>query len=326
MRLRSLRRLEELELLREQSALMEERAALEDLLESEDLQWAKIAEQLKETKKTFGKDYEGGARRTILEEAGEIEEVPLEAMIEREPITVVCSQMGWIRAMTGHIDLGRELKFKDGDGPRFIFHAETTDKLILFGSNGRFYTLSAANLPGGRGMGEPVRLMVDLPNEAEIIDLFIHKAESKLIVASTAGDGFVVPEADVIAQTRAGKQVLNVKHADRAAIVRHVSGDHVAVVSQNGKFLVFPLEELPEMGRGKGVRLQKYNMARGKQGSLELDGGLSDLTTFAWEDGLRWGMGGGKTRHEPDMTEWLGKRAGVGKRPPHGFPKDYKFS
>jgi len=326
MRLRSLRRLEELELLREQSALMEERAALEDLLESEDLQWAKIAKQLKETKKTFGKDYEGGARRTILEEAGEIEEVPLEAMIEREPITVVCSQMGWIRAMTGHIDLGRELKFKDGDGPRFIFHAETTDKLILFGSNGRFYTLSAANLPGGRGMGEPVRLMVDLPNEAEIIDLFIHKAESKLIVASTAGNGFVVPEADVIAQTRAGKQVLNVKDADRAAIVRHVSGDHVAVVSQNGKFLVFPLEELPEMGRGKGVRLQKYNMARGKQGSLELDGGLSDLTTFAWEDGLRWGMGGGKTRHEPDMTEWLGKRAGVGKRPPHGFPKDYKFS
>ncbi len=326
MRLRSLRRLEELELLREQTALMEERAALEDLLESEDIQWAKIAEQLKETKKTFGKDYDGGVRRTTLEEAGEIEEVPLEAMIEREPITVVCSQMGWIRAMTGHIDLNRELKFKDGDGPRFIFHAETTDKLILFGSNGRFYTLSAANLPGGRGMGEPLRLMVDLPNEAEIIDLFIHMPDRELIVASTAGDGFVVPEAEVVAQTRTGKQVLNVKGDGRAAIVRHVSGDHVAVVSQNGKFLVFPLDELPKMGRGKGVRLQKYNMARGKQGSLELDGGLSDLTTFAWDDGLRWGMAGGKTRHQPDMTEWLGKRAGVGKRPPHGFPKDYKFS
>ena len=326
MRLRSLRRLEELELLREQAALMEERAQLEDLLESEDIQWAKISEQLKETKKQFGKDYEGGARRTVLEEAGEIEDVPLEAMIEREPITVVCSQMGWIRAMTGHIALDRELKFKDGDGPRFIFHAETTDKLILFGSNGRFYTLSAANLPGGRGMGEPVRLMVDLPNEAEIIDLFIHKPDAKLIVASTAGNGFVVPETDVMAQTRAGKQVLNVKAEDRAAVVRHVTGDHVAVVSQNGKFLVFPLADLPEMGRGKGVRLQKYNMARGKQGSLELDGGLSDLTTFAWEEGLRWGMGGGKTRHEPDMTEWLGKRAGVGKRPPHGFPKDYKFT
>ncbi|WP_050928554.1 DNA topoisomerase IV subunit A [Aestuariivita boseongensis] len=325
MRLRSLRRLEELELLREQAELMEERAGLEDLLESEALQWDKIAEQLKETKKQFGKDYDGGARRTTLEEAGEVEDVPLEAMIEREPITVVCSKMGWIRAMTGHIDLTRELKFKDGDGPRFIFHAETTDKLILFGSNGRFYTLSAANLPGGRGMGEPVRLMVDLPNEAEIIDLFIHKSEGKLIVASTAGNGFLVPESDVVAQTRAGKQVLNVKDEDRAAVVRPVEGDHVAVVSQNGKFLVFPLAELPEMGRGKGVRLQKYNMARGKQGSLELDGGLSDLTTFAWGDGLRWGMGGGKTRHEPDMSEWLGKRAGVGKRPPHGFPKDYKF-
>ena len=326
MRLRSLRRLEELELLREQSELMEERAALEDLLESEALQWAKIAEQLKETKNTFGKDYEGGARRTLLEEAGEVEEVPLEAMIEREPITVVCSQMGWIRAMTGHIDLTRELKFKDGDAARFIFHAETTDKLVLFGSNGRFYTLSAANLPGGRGMGEPVRLMVDLPNEADIIDLFIHQPEAKLVVASRSGNGFVVPEADVIAQTRAGKQVLNVKDDDRASVVRHVSGDHVAVVSQNGKFLAFPLDELPEMGRGKGVRLQKYNMARGKQGSLELDGGLSDLTTFAWDDGLRWNMGGGKTRHEPDMAEWLGKRAGVGKRPPHGFPKNYKFT
>ena len=325
MRLRSLRRLEEIELLREQAALMEERAGLEDLLESEGLQWDKIADQLKEIRKIFGKDYAGGARRTRLEEAGDIEDVPLEAMIEREPITVVCSQMGWIRAMTGHIDLNRELKFKDGDAPRFAFHAETTDKLILFGSNGRFYTLSAVSLPGGRGMGEPIRLIVDLPNEAEIIDIFIYRPEGKLIVASSAGNGFVVPQSDVMAQTRAGKQVLNVKGDERACAVRHVAGDHVAVVSQNGKFLVFPLEELPEMGRGKGVRLQKYNMARGKQGSLELDGGLSDLTTFVWQEGLRWSMGGGKTRHEPDMSEWLAKRAGVGKRPPHGFPKDYKF-
>ncbi|MEO1733581.1 MAG: DNA topoisomerase IV subunit A, partial [Pseudomonadota bacterium] len=272
MRLRSLRRLEELELLREQSALMEERAALEDLLESPDLQWAKIAEQLKETKKTFGKDYPGGARRTRLEEAAEIEEVPLEAMIDREPITVVCSKMGWIRAMTGHIDLGRDLKFKDGDGPRFIFHAETTDKLLVFGSNGRFYTLAAANLPGGRGTGEPLRLMVDLSNDAEIIALFIHRADRKLLVASDEGNGFVVPEAEIVAQTRSGKQVLNVKDPVRAKVCQPVEGDHVAVVSENGKFLVFPVKELPEMTRGKGVRLQKYNMARGKQGALELDG------------------------------------------------------
>ncbi|TDK53706.1 DNA topoisomerase IV subunit A [Antarcticimicrobium luteum] len=326
MRLRSLRRLEELELLREQSALMEERAALEDLLEDDGLQWAKISEQLKETKKTFGKGYEGGARRTVFAEAGEVEEVPLEAMIDREPITVVCSRMGWIRAMTGHIDLTRELKFRDGDGPRFIFHAETTDRLLVFGSNGRFYTVSAANLPGGRGLGEPLRLIVDLPNEAEIVTLFPHKPGQKLLVASNAGNGFVVPEDEVLAQTRSGKQVLNVKPDERAHLCKPVAGDHVAVVSQNSRFLVFPLSELPEMTRGKGVRIQKYNLARGKQGALELDGGLSDMTTFDWAEGLRWQMGGGKTRHEPDLTEWLGKRAGVGKRPPHGFPRDNTFS
>ncbi len=327
MRLRSLRRLEEMELVRERDALMEERANLEDLIADPALQWAKIAEQLKETKKTFGKDHEGGARRSVFAEAGAIEEVPLEAMIDREPITVVCSQMGWIRAMTGHIDLKRELKFKDGDGPRFIFHAETTDRLLVFGTNGRFYTISAANLPGGRGMGEPLRLMVDLPNEAEIVDILIHNPERKLLVASNAGNGFVVPEPDVVAQTRSGKQVLNVKGEDeRAMICKPVAGDHVAVVSLNGKLLVFPTVELPEMGRGKGVRLQKYNMARGKQGALELDGGLSDITTFNWEEGLSWPMGGDKTRHEPDMSQWLAKRAGVGKRPPYGFPRSYKFS
>ncbi|MBC6407536.1 MAG: DNA topoisomerase IV subunit A [Rhodobacteraceae bacterium] len=325
MLLRSLRRLEELELIRERDALMEERTGLEDLLANLDLQWARISEQLKETKKAFGKDYPGGARRTRLEKANDVEDVPLEAMIDREPITLVCSQMGWIRAMTGHIDLGRELKFKDGDGPRFIFHAETTDRMLVFGSNGRFYTLSASNLPGGRGMGEPLRLMVDLPNEAEIVDLFIHQPEAKLLVASSDGNGFLVPEDDVVAQTRTGKQVLNVKAPAKAQAVVRASGDHVAIVSENGKFLVFPIAELPEMSRGKGVRLQKYNMARGKQGSLELDGGLSDITTFAWDEGLRWPMGGGKTRHEPDLTEWLGKRAGVGKRPPHGFPRNNKF-
>ena len=325
MRLRSLRRLEELELRREQSELMEERADLEDLLDDEGVQWARIADQLKETRRVFGKDYEGGARRTRFAEAGETPEVPLEAMIDREPITVVCSQMGWIRAMTGHIDLSREMKFRDGDGPRFAFHAETTDRLLVFGSNGRFYTLSAANLPGGRGMGEPLRLMVDLPNEAEIVDLFVHVPGRKLLVASSAGNGFVVPEDEVLAQTRAGKQVLNLGDAARARICRPMAGDHVAVVSENGKFLVFPADELPEMSRGKGVRLQKYNMARGKQGSLELDGGLSDLTTFDLADGLKWEMGGGKTRHEPDLRDWLGKRAGVGKRPPYGFPRNNRF-
>ena len=324
MRLRSLRRLEEIELVRERDNLMEERAALEDLLESGDLQWTRIAEQLKETKKLFGKNYEGGARRTLFAEAGEVEDVPLEAMIEKEPITVVCSQMGWIRAMSGHIDLSRELKFRDGDAPRFVFHAETTDKLLVFDSNGKFFTLSAANLPGGRGMGEPLRLMVDLPNEAEIVDLFIHQPERRLLVASTEGNGFIVNEDDVLAQTKNGKQVLNVGDA-RAKICKPVEGDHVAIVSENRKLLVFPVSEVNEMTRGKGVRLQKYNSARGKQGVLELDGGLSDLKTFDLDVGLSWPATGDRTRTEADMSPWLGKRAGVGKAPPHGFPRDNKF-
>ncbi|TMV15449.1 DNA topoisomerase IV subunit A [Arenibacterium halophilum] len=315
MRLRSLRRLEELELLREQAELMEERAGLEDLLEDEGLQWARIADQLKATKKTFGKDYEGGARRTRLEEAGEVEEVPLEAMIDREPITVVCSQMGWIRAMTGHIDLTRELKFKDGDAPRFMFHAETTDRLLVFGSNGRFYTLSAANLPGGRGMGEPLRLMVDLPNEAEIVDLFIHRPDRRLLVASSAGDGFVVPENDVIAQTRSGKQVLNVRGDVRARVCTPVQGDAVAVVGENRKVLVFMVEELPELGRGKGVRLQKYK-----------DGGMSDATTFVLSEGLSWLDPAGRTRTQTELEEWTGKRAGSGRMAPRGFPRDNRFT
>ncbi|WP_457649374.1 DNA topoisomerase IV subunit A [Profundibacter sp.] len=315
MRLRSLRRLEEIELVRERDALMIERAELEDLLEDEGLQWAKISEQLRETRKKFGKDYEGGARRTLFAEAGEVEDVPIEAMIEREPITVVCSQMGWIRAMSGHIDLSRELKFKDGDGPRFIFHAETTDRLLVFGSNGRFYTLSAANLPGGRGMGEPLRLMVDLPNEAEIVDLFIHKPGRKLLVASTAGDGFVAAEDDVLAQTRTGKQVLNVRGDVRALVCRVVQGDHIACVGENRKVLVFPIAELPEMGRGKGVRLQKYK-----------DGGLSDATTFNLADGLSWLDPAGRTRTETDLAEWTGKRASAGRMAPRGFPRDNKFT
>jgi topoisomerase IV subunit A len=325
MRLRSLRRLEEMELKREHEALLIERADLEDLLADEGLQWAKISEQLRETRKKFGKSAPGGARRTELADAPEFEEVPLEAMIEKEPITIVCSTMGWIRAMKGHIALDTELKFKDGDEGRFVFHAQTTDKLVLFGSNGRFYTLGAANLPGGRGMGEPVRLIVDLPNEATIVDLFLHQPGRKLLVASTAGDGFIVPEVEVIAQTKSGRQVLNVKDKAVAKICKAVRGDHVAIVSENSKFLVFPVAELPEMNRGKGVRLQKYKSARSAQGTLDLDGGLADITTFNWADGLSWPMGGGKTRTEADLTDWLGKRAGIGKRPPYGFPRNNRF-
>ena len=315
MRLRSLRRLEEMALLKERDSLMEERAGLEDLLEDGDRQWKSIANQLREVKKTFGKDHPDGARRTGFSEACEVPETPIEAMIDKEPITVVCSRMGWIRAMTGHIDLNRELKFKDGDGPRFIFHAETTDRLLVFGTNGRFYTLGAANLPGGRGMGEPLRLMVDLPNEAEIVALFIHRPGRKLLVASDAGDGFVVGEEEVVAQTRSGKQVLNLRGGARALVCRAVKGDHVACVGENRKVLIFPVGELPEMTRGKGVRLQKFK-----------DGGLSDATTFDLEKGLTWRDPAGRTRTESNLSEWTGKRAGAGRMAPRGFPRDNKFT
>ncbi|MCC0069483.1 MAG: DNA topoisomerase IV subunit A [Rhodobacteraceae bacterium] len=324
MRLRSLRKLEEMELLREQDALMRERAELDDLLGSDALQWKKIAGELRDIQKQFGKDAPGGARRTGFAEAAEAEEVPLEAMTLREPITVICSKMGWIRAMKGHQPKEAEVKFRDGDEGRFVFRAETTDRILVAGSNGRFYTLLGANLPGGRGMGEPLRLMVDLPNEAEIVDLILYRPGQKFIVASTAGEGFVVPADEVVAQTRAGKQVMNLSGAARMAICRPIAGDHVAVVSKNRKLLAFPLDELPEMTRGKGVRLQKYGVARGRQGVLELDGGLSDLTTFEKARGLSWGLPNGNTRTE-DMADWIARRAGVGKAPPHGFPRDNRF-
>jgi topoisomerase-4 subunit A len=315
MRLRSLRKLEELELIAERDALLAERAGLVDLLASDALQWQQIGVELEAIRKQFGKGSSLGDRRTELAEAGVIEDVPYEAMIEREPITVICSKMGWIRAMKGHVDLAAEQKFKDGDGPRFAFHAETTDRILLIAANGRFYTLIGANLPGGRGMGEPVRLMVDLPNDAEIVYLTIFQPGQKLLVASSAGDGFIVASDEVLAQTRSGKQVLTVRDGVTTAVVTVAKGDHVAVVGENRKMLVFPLAELPDMAKGKGVRLQKYK-----------DGGMSDAISFTLADGLSWKDPAGRTRHEPDLTEWLGPRAGAGKMAPRGFPRDNKFT
>ena len=340
MRLRSLRRLEEMELRAERDKLLEEQTELFNLVKSEDLQWGRISDQIREIRDRFGaprnlrhvrlaedvaaekakarlrnEPYPFGARRTGLADAPSVEEVPIEAMIEREPITVVCSAQGWIRAMKGHIALDSDLKFKDGDQGRFLFHAETTDKLLAFASNGRFYTLGADKLPGGRSMGEPVRLMVDMPNEAELVALFIHRPGERMMVASSAGDGFIVAQNDVIAQTRSGRQVLNVKDSVKAVLCKPVTGDHVATVGENRKLLIFPLAELPEMTRGKGVRLQKYK-----------DGGLSDAITFAIEHGLSWKDPAGRTRTETDLTEHLGKRAGAGRMAPRGFPRDNRFT
>ena len=314
MRLRSLRRLEEIELVKERDSLMEERANLEDLLADTSQQWNKIAEEIRETKKQFGQNYISGTRRTDFAEAQDFEEVPIEAMIEREPITVVCSSMGWIRAMNGHIDLTRELKFKDGDGPGLIFHAQTTDKLLALASNGRFYTIQASSLPGGRGMGEPLRLMVDIPDEALIVNLITFRPGQKLLVASSTGDGFIVTHDDVVAQTKSGKQILNTKREAVAKVCHNICGDHVAVVGENRKVLIFPVSEIPEMVRGKGVRLQKYK-----------DGGLSDITTFNLSEGLTWLDPAGRTRSETNLEDWTGKRATAGRMAPRGFPKNNKF-
>jgi len=314
MRLRSLRRLEEVELVKERDSLMEERANLEDLLADTLQQWNKIAEEIRETKKQFGQNYISGTRRTDFAEAQDFEEVPIEAMIEREPITVVCSSMGWIRAMNGHIDLTRELKFKDGDGPGIIFHAQTTDKLLALASNGRFYTILASSLPGGRGMGEPLRLMVDIPDKALIVNLITFRPGQKLLVASSTGDGFIVTHDDVVAQTKSGKQILNTRGDAVAKICHDICGDHVAVVGENRKVLIFPICEIPEMVRGKGVRLQKYK-----------EGGLSDITTFDLSDGLSWLDPAGRTRTETNLEEWIGKRATAGRMAPRGFPRNKKF-
>ena len=315
MRLRSLRKLEEMELIAERDALRDERADLAALLADAGLQWARIGRDLAEVQKLFGKGTAMGKRRSDFADRTDAEEVPFEAMIEREPITVICSKMGWIRAMKGHVALETEVKFKDGDEGRFIFHAETTDKILLIGANGRFYTLIGANLPGGRGMGEPVRLMVDLPNDSEIVDLMIWRGGEKLLVASTAGDGFVVASEEVVAQTRAGKQVLTVREGVKTALCRRVSGDSVAVVGENRKLLVFPLIQLPDMAKGKGVRLQKYK-----------DGGLSDAITFTLANGLSWKDPAGRTRLETDLAQWQGMRASTGAMAPRGFPRDNRFT
>ncbi|MFM2356709.1 MAG: hypothetical protein RLZZ528_2445 [Pseudomonadota bacterium] len=325
MRLRSLRKLEEIELRKEHDALTEERAGLEDLLADPGLQWKKIASELRDMQKAFGKASPGGARRTVFADAKETPDITAEDMIEREPITVILSKMGWVRAMKGHQPKDAEVKYKDGDEGRFFLHAETTDRILIAATNGRFFTVLGANLPGGRGMGEPLRLMVDLPNDADIVAILPFRAAEKLIVASDEGNGFLVSAEDIVAQTRAGKQVMNLDDGTKLAVVRPVAGDHVAVISQNRKLLVFALAELPEMSRGKGVRLQKYNQVRGRQGVLELDGGLSDLTTFTLAQGLSWAMTNGNTRTETNIGDWVGKRAGMGKAPPHGFPKDNRF-
>ena len=315
MRLRSLRKLEEIELRKEHEGLLIERANLEDLLNDETIQWKKISSQLRETQKLFGKNSENGKRRSKFAEVIEFEEVPIEAMIEREPITIVCSEMSWIRAMKGHIDLKQELKFRDGDAGKFLFHAESTDKISIFATNGRFYTLSCNQLPGGRGMGEPLRLMLEIPNDVDIVDVFVTKVNRRFLVASSKGDGFIISETETNAQTKNGKQILNLKDGAKAIVCKPLNGDHVACIGENRKMLIFPVADLPEMTRGKGVRMQKYK-----------DGGLSDASTFNISSGLSWKDPADRQRTETKLEDWISKRASSGRMAPRGFPRDNKFN
>ena len=314
MRLRHLRKLEEMEIRNEHGALTQERKELNKLLKDEGLRWKRIAAEVGDIRKAYGKDTPLGRRRTTLGEAPSAVVIPLEAMIEREPVTVICSEKGWIRAARGHLPNIADIKYKEGDRERFAFHAQTTDKLIIFATNGRFYTIGVDKLPGGRGFGEPLSLMIDLGNDQGVVALTVQDPERKLLVASSDGRGFIVAEKDVAAQTRAGKQVLNVSGKTEAAVCSPVMGDSVAVVGDNRKMLIFPLAELPEMTRGRGVMLQRYNT-----------GGLADVVTFDSKEGLAWRIGD-RTRVETDLKDWIGKRAQAGRKAPRGFPKNNRFS
>ncbi len=320
MRLRSLRKLEEMELKREQAALEKEQASLQLLLGSDARQRTRMKKDLEKIRDRYGPETALGKRRTLIEEAAPARDIPLEAMIEREPITVILSQRGWIRAMKGHVELAsaETLKFKEGDGPAFAFHAQTTDKLLLAAENGRFYTLAADKLPGGRGFGEPVRATIDLDGGVGIVRLLKADRAGKLLVAASDGRGFIVPVNETIAETRKGKTVVTPRAGAKLAVVRDVGGedDYVAAIGDNRKMVVFPLAELAEMSRGQGAQLQRYR-----------DGGLSDAVTFKFTEGLSWPMGGesGRMRTEADLSAWRTARGAAGRMPPTGFPRDNKF-
>ena len=315
MRLRALRRLEEKKLRDEHKALTTEAKALRKLLGDDAEQWQAIAAEMKRVKEIFGPKTPLGRRRTDFggppPVVAEIEDV----LSPREPVTIVCSAKGWIRALKGHVDPSPDDKYKEGDRGRFWIKAETTDRLLLFATSGRFYTLPCDKLPGGRGHGEPVRLMVEMADTDEIVALFVHEPGRKLIVASASGNGFVVPEDEVVAQTRKGKQVLNVEAGVEAAALAPVAGDHVAVVGENHKLVVFPLAEVPEMTRGRGVRLQRYK-----------EGMLSDIKTFTLKDGLTWVDASGRVYTVSDLRDYRGERGQAGRLRPKGFPRSNKFA
>jgi topoisomerase IV subunit A len=318
MRLRSLRKLEEMELRREQDELLAEQDELEQLLASPARQRTRLKRDLRNLRKAYAEDTPLGRRRTLIAEAAPAVEFSMDAMIEKEPVTVILSQKGWIRAARGHVPLDQEFKYKEGDALAAILHAQTTDKLLLVADNGRFFTLGCDKLPGARGFGEPVRTMIELESEAGVAAMLVYKPGGRLLLASSLGKGFVAEMDELLAETRKGRQVVNLKDGAALRVVREIatSHDHIACVGDNRKLVVFNLEELPVMSRGQGVTLQRYR-----------DGGLSDAITFTLADGLSWQMGGSgeRTRTETEIVLWKVARGGAGRMPPQGFPKSGRF-
>ena len=313
MRLRSLRRLEEMELRREHAALSQESGALRSLLDDERTRWKSIAADIRKTRKAFG-DGPLGKRRTLVGAPSTVMVMTEDAVTEREPITVILSQKGWMRALRGHVAELGELKFKDGDGLRVVLPCETVDRLCLFASNGRAYTLRAGDLPRGRGDGQPVRLLAEMAQQDEVVSLFVWRPDRLYLVANAAGRGFVVASEDLLAEKRTGKTVLNLREGEVASVCIPADGDHVAVIGDNRRLLVFGLDQVPRMARGLGVALQKYR-----------DGGLRDARVFRLAEGLTWKLGD-RVRTEMGLSEWVGSRGQAGRLPPNGFPKSGKFS
>jgi topoisomerase-4 subunit A len=318
MRLRSLRKLEEMELRKEREDLLAEQDDLQKLLDSPARQRTHLKRDLNALRKEYAQDTELGRRRTTIAEAAPTREFSMDAMIEKEPVTVILSARGWVRGARGHLALDSDFKFKDGDGPAFALHAQTTDKLLIAADNGRFYTLGADKLPGARGFGEPIRTMLDIDADAQIVAVLAYRPKAQLLLASNLGRGFAAEADELLAETRKGRAVMSVKPGVKLALVREIppEHDHVAVVGDNRKLVIFSLGELPLLAKGQGVTLQRYR-----------DGGLSDAVTLKLEDGLSWKMGGesGRIRTEPDMRMWKVARGAAGRLPPNGFPRDNKF-
>jgi len=321
MRLRSLRKLEEMEIRGEHANLTKERKELTKLLGSEELKSARLIEEIKAIDAKFGLKTALGKRRTQIAAAAHVAEMSAlaeqaeehAAQVEREPITIVCSQKGWLRALKGHQEPSEAVKYREGDRGRFWLHAQTTDQIMMLATDGRFFTLDGGKLPGGRGNGEAIRSFIDLPPEADLVTIFVHVPGRKLLLAATSGHGFVTTEDDAVAMTRSGKRVMNVKPGVEAAACRPASGDHVAVVGENRKLLIFKADEVPELGRGQGVYLQKYK-----------DGGLVDATVFTWADGLK--DENGRSFSPAELKDWRGARAQAGRIVPRGWAKSGRFS